>query len=283
MGETVPFNRKEGDPAAAEDRIYSNEEVTEIIGIALRNAQSTDGATVNHEEMLSIAGEFGLGGADIQRALDDLAEKQTVREQTGQVVLAFKLHALTYIVIIAGLLAVNLLTTPSYAWFLFPAVVWGTIVVLHGIAVKYMPSAHWLLLEPMINQHYKGRGIWPTRLEDSGRATFYIDDLYGAFAKANGIAELTDDGLLLEFEIKDSIFGAFKSKVRQEFVPFEEITGIRLQRGMWNSKLCLQGRRLSTFSKMPTSEGGEVTLMFRREYRGSVERLARELRERCGR
>ncbi len=283
MGETVPFNRKDGESTPLDERIYSNEEVSEIIGIALRNAQAGDGSTVNHDEMLSIAGEFGLGGADIQRALDDLASKQEEREQTDQAVLAFKLHVAAFAVINVGLLLINLLTTPSYFWFLFPVVCWGSVVVLHGIAVKFMPTAPWLLLEPMIDQHLKGRGIWPTRLEQSGRATFYIDDLYGAFAKANGIAEITDDALILEFEIKDSIFGAIKSKVREEIVPLEEITGIRLQRGMWNTTLHLQGRRLSTFSQIPTAEGGQVALSFRREFRNAVEHLARELRERCGR
>ena len=284
MGDTIPFNRKDSDTQAPdEERIYSNEEVSEIIGIALRNAQSGDGSTVNHEEMLSIASEFGLGGGDIQRALQDLSEKQTDHDVAEKAALAFKLHAVTLVVICTGLFFINLLTrTPGHEawWFLYPVVCWGSVVVLHGIAVKYLPAAFWVA---MVNEHYKGRGIWPAQVGTSGRATFYIDQVYGSLAKANGIAEITDDALVLEFEIKDSWFGALKSKVREEVVPIEDIAGVRLQRGMWNTKLSLQGRRLSTFSNVPTAEGGEVTLMFRREYRSAVEHLARELTERIER
>jgi len=275
MGETVPFNRKDGDAQAPDqERIYSNEEVSEIIGIALRNAQTGDGSTVNHEEMLSIAGEFGLGGADIQRALDNLAEKQLDHDTSEKVVLAFKLHALTLTVICGGLFFINLLSGTEVWWFLYPLVCWGSVVVLHGLAVKYMPPAFWAM---MVDEHYKGRGIWPTQTGASGRATFYIEDVHGGFAEANGIVETTDDALVLEFEVKDSIFGAFKSGVREEIVPYSEIAGYRLQRGMWNSTLSLQGRRLSTFSDIPMAKGGEVTLTFRREYRAAVEQLAREL------
>lgn len=281
MGETVPFNRS-GDAAPAnDDRIYSNEEVSEIIGIALRNAQTGDGTTVNHAEMLSIASEFGLSGGDIQRALDSLAEKEEALEIADKTALAFKLHVATYLAIIAGLFGINLISDPSYWWFLYPGILWGSIVVLHGIAQKYAPTAPWLLIESMVDQHHKGRGIWSTSVGSGGRATFYIDDVWGSFAEANGIAEIKDDVLVLEYEMRDSIFGALKSKVREELVPLDDIAGVRLQRGMWSAKLSLQGRRLSTFANVPTATGGEVTLVFKRENRDAAERLARELQERC--
>jgi hypothetical protein len=281
MGETIPFDRKEGDAnAPIEDRIYSNEEVTEIIGTALRNAQANDGSTVNHEEMLNIASEFGLGGADIQRAIDNLADKQSSQGLMEKVVLAFKLHVATCAVFSTALFFINLLTGTEIWWFMYPLVLWGSVVVLHGLIVKFMPAKYWAM---MIDEEYEGQGSWRTQIGTPGRAAFYIDDVYGAFAEANGIAEVTDDALVLEFEVKDSIFGALKSKVREEIVPFDEITGVRLQRGMWNSKLTLQGRRLSTFSDVPMADGGEVTLMFQRENRTAVEHLAKELSDRCNR
>jgi len=280
MGETVPFKRNDVDAALSDDRIYSNEEVSEIIGIALRNAQDGAGTTVNHEEMRSIAAEFGLGGGDIQRALDTLAEKQQERELADQAGLAFKLHAATFVVINAGLLLINLLASPNDAWFLYPLICWGVVVALHGIAVKYAPAAPWLLLEPLA-KHYGMHGAYAGPLNGRNRAAFYIDDVYGALAKANGIVELTDDALVLEYEISDKIFGAIKSKVREEIVPYEEIMGVHLQRCMWNAKLTLQGRRLSTFADVPSAKGGEATLTFKREHRNAAAHLAQALQARC--
>lgn len=284
MGDTVPFNRKDSDAQARDDeRIYSNEEVSEIIGVALRNAQSGDGSTVNHSEMLSIASEFGLGGGDIQRALQELAEKQDLRETSEMAALAFKLHVMAFAAICTGLFLINMISVPSFWWFLYPVVCWGSVIMLHGIAVRYLPPTFWMMLDPALGEHFNGRGAWSGQLDGSGRAPFYIDEVYGSIAKANGIAEITDDALVLEYEIADSWFGAIKSKVREVIVPFEEISGVRFQRSMWNTKLSLQGRRMSTFSDVPMAKSGEVTLMFQREHRGAAEHLARELAEKAGR
>jgi len=281
MGETIPFNQNDGDAnGPIEDRIYSNEEVTEIIGTALRNAQAGDGSTVNHEEMLSIASEFGLGGADIQRALDNLADKQSSQGLMEKVVLSLKLHVATHLVLCTGLFFINLLTGTEIWWFLYPAVLWGSVITLHGILVKYMPPKYWAA---MIDEDSEGGGAFAIQIGVIGRPAFYIDDVYGSFAEANGVIEITDDTLVVEYEVQDSIFGALKSKVQEKVVPLSDIVGVRLQRGMWNSKLTLQGRRLSTFSDMPMATGGEVTLTFRRENRATVEKLAKELTEKCER
>ncbi|KOS08114.1 histidine kinase [Flavobacterium akiainvivens] len=46
----------------------------------------------------------------------------------------------SYIVVITGLAILNMLTSPSHWWFLYPALGWGIGVALHGMAVfNYMP------------------------------------------------------------------------------------------------------------------------------------------------
>ena len=46
----------------------------------------------------------------------------------------------SYIVIIAGLAVLNIVTSPQHYWFIYPAVGWGIGVVIHGVSVfNYFP------------------------------------------------------------------------------------------------------------------------------------------------
>ena len=47
----------------------------------------------------------------------------------------FYSHLITYIVVIAFLGVINLLTSPGTWWFLFVAVIWGIFVVAQGLSV----------------------------------------------------------------------------------------------------------------------------------------------------
>jgi len=49
--------------------------------------------------------------------------------------LGFQRHAFIYVLVIAGLAGVNLLTTPAWPWFLFPLGGWGIGLAAHGLAV----------------------------------------------------------------------------------------------------------------------------------------------------
>ena len=49
--------------------------------------------------------------------------------------LGFYIHATVYGAVNAGLLLLNLLTSPGYLWFLWPLVGWGVWLAAHGLAV----------------------------------------------------------------------------------------------------------------------------------------------------
>ena len=49
--------------------------------------------------------------------------------------LGFYIHATVYGTVNAGLLLLNLLTSPGYLWFLWPLVGWGIGLAAHGLAV----------------------------------------------------------------------------------------------------------------------------------------------------
>jgi hypothetical protein len=54
--------------------------------------------------------------------------KQRVSEIKG-----FYQHLAVYVVINAGLVAINLLTSPRYLWFVWPLLGWGIGVALHAL------------------------------------------------------------------------------------------------------------------------------------------------------
>jgi hypothetical protein len=282
MGETIPFNQNGNESAPQDDRIYTNEEVTEIIGAALRNAQTVDGDAISHTEMLGIAAEFGLNAADVQRAIDKIAEREDLKEDAERAQLAFKLHALTFGTVIAGLAGINVLTGLDTMWFLYPFFAWGAFVGLHGILAYYAPAISLEMFDEWLDRHRSRHGRGTHAVDGSAQATFYIDEVYGPLAQANGIAQIADGALILEFEVVDSIFGSIKSKVKEIVVPLDDLASAHLSRGMWHTKLTLIGRRLRTFEGVPMAKGGEITLQFKREHRPAAEHLTAQLAETAG-
>ena len=50
----------------------------------------------------------------------------------------FYVNLTSYIVIIAVLFIINIVTSPEYLWFLWPALGWGISIALHGMSVFNM-------------------------------------------------------------------------------------------------------------------------------------------------
>ena len=49
-------------------------------------------------------------------------------------------HLTSFIVVILGLMILNLITSPQYLWFLYPAMGWGIGIIVHGMSVfNYLP------------------------------------------------------------------------------------------------------------------------------------------------
>jgi hypothetical protein len=45
----------------------------------------------------------------------------------------FYKHLLTYVIVMAGLVVINFLTSPGYFWVIWPMLGWGIGVVVHGL------------------------------------------------------------------------------------------------------------------------------------------------------
>jgi hypothetical protein len=58
-------------------------------------------------------------------------------ERRADVKLAFKVHVLAYLLVNAGLVAINLVTSPGYFWAVWPIIGWGLGLAAHGIATYH--------------------------------------------------------------------------------------------------------------------------------------------------
>lgn len=275
-----PGERRSREPETVARPIYTNEEVSEIIRVALRNAESDGDNTVGHEEMLAIGRDFGLTERDLQGAFETISRMRDEQERTSKVGLAFKVHAMIFVVVMAALLTINWITMPTLWWTVWPLIGWGTALVLHGILTHYLPSFTATLVDSLsgasVDWLESNMGSDPI----PPAAAFTTPDLYGGLARASGVALIQDDDLLIEFETKDTVFGIIKSGVKEIRVPLRDIASVRLTRVIWSTKLILQSHRLKSFEDFPGHKGGTIQLIFDRHARAASERLAAELSKR---
>lgn len=122
-------------------RTYSNDEVTEIVRLAL--SRGPQDRSVTYDEMLSIARDLGLSEDEVGRAVSDLGRSRKRERRHEHALRGLRMHQKIYGIVIAGLAAINFLTEfPNVPprlddwWFLYPAVCWGVAVLIHRAAVK---------------------------------------------------------------------------------------------------------------------------------------------------
>lgn len=56
-------------------------------------------------------------------------------ERRADAKLGFRTHLMAYVVVNGALAALNLLTSPSYLWFIWPMLGWGIGLAAHGLSV----------------------------------------------------------------------------------------------------------------------------------------------------
>jgi len=89
---------------------------------------------------------------------------------------------------------------------------------------------------------------------------FLILDVYEGFAVAKGLMRVDENTLTLEFEIKDSFIGLFKSGVKEVRIPIDEIDSVTLKRGWFATALIIRTQRLSSLGKLPKQDRGQIRL-----------------------
>jgi len=117
---------------------YSKEEVDRIIRRALKMKKED---SVNHQELMDTAREFGIDPQTLEAAIEkeqQAFEKEKVRRTRLERRKAhFHRHLWSYIIVIGGLLLINVVT-PGPWWFQWPALGWG-IGLAFNFKAAYFP------------------------------------------------------------------------------------------------------------------------------------------------
>lgn len=104
-------------------------------------------------------------------------------------------------------------------------------------------------------------------------------DAFGGFGEVQGLAQITEQGLELQFTTRDALFGVLKTGQRSVQVPLSSLMSVRYRAGwFWlMPKIELRVRDLATLKDLPESEQGRVTLGIKFRDRHDAEAFAGDL------
>ncbi len=106
---------------------------------------------------------------------------------------------------------------------------------------------------------------------------FTIPELYAGCACAYGIAHIRENGIELEFEIRDEVFGSVKSAAKKVLISSENIVAVRLHDKFFSTRLEIQTDRLDVVNEVPNSKQGQFGLKIKKTDRERGEVFAAEL------
>lgn len=110
-------------------------------------------------------------------------------------------------------------------------------------------------------------------LFDSITMPVELPEVYQGFAEAKGLVRSTPSGLVLEYEVKDAMFGLIKSDVKHLQIPLEELAEVNLTKGWFRTHMTLRTKRLQTLADLPGSSQAQITLKLARKDRSLAEQL----------
>ena len=118
---------------------YSRDEVDRIIRRALKMKKEED--SVNHQELIDTAKEFGIDPRTLEAAIEkdkeEFEKEKARRKRLWRRKARFHRHLWSYIIVIGSLLLINI-TTPGPWWFQWPALGWG-IGLAFNFKAAYFP------------------------------------------------------------------------------------------------------------------------------------------------
>ncbi|MBD2629483.1 MULTISPECIES: 2TM domain-containing protein [Nostocaceae] len=120
---------------------YSSEEMQQILQKAFVRKQEGE---FTQEQIIEIALELGVSSESLQAAEKEwLIQQVEMKKQqisNSKKRKEFKSHLISFIVINGFLILLNLFTSPSYFWAIFPILGWGLGLLLHGIKTYMIES-----------------------------------------------------------------------------------------------------------------------------------------------
>ena len=107
---------------------------------------------------------------------------------------------------------------------------------------------------------------------------FSLPDAYGGMAEADGILQFDGIAILLEFQVKDAIFGVIKSEVKRVTLHADDIAAVQFKRKVFKGQITLRSHTVNAISEVPGQKGGEVKISIKKKYCEDAEELISALR-----
>ncbi len=105
------------------------------------------------------------------------------------------------------------------------------------------------------------------------RVPFTISDLYGGFASAPGLLILEGEDLILEFQIRDEIFGVVKGDAKVERIQLTAVESVEYKQNWFRSLLIIRVFSLLDLNGIPGASKGELKLKISRKDRQRAKEL----------
>ena len=100
---------------------------------------------------------------------------------------------------------------------------------------------------------------------------FKTDGAYHGFAEVSGMLHVDRDDLELEFEVKDSFFGALKSGPKKLSISYADLSKLTYVRTLFKSRLEIKVKSLRILSQFPAAKDGLITLKINRKLKEETE------------
>jgi len=121
---------------------WSQQQLADISGLNVRTIQRIEqGQSASLESFKALGAAFNVDFSALQE--DSVRNIVSTPEQT-EVFLAFRQvrklrglysHMISYVVVMSGLAAINLILMPKHIWFIFPLLGWGIGLISHAVGV----------------------------------------------------------------------------------------------------------------------------------------------------
>lgn len=97
-------------------------------------------------------------------------------------------------------------------------------------------------------------------------------------SEAHGLMKFSaKNGLVLEFQIKDSIVGIIKSDVREINLKWDEIADFQLKKKWFSAVVTIRVNKMSVFEDLPGTKAGEFKAKIKKEDYESARNLQSSL------
>lgn len=267
-------DRVEADQQEPEKRRYSSEEVADIIRLSLQDQGHKADDSVDYDELLAIAREVGVDAEEVDRAVHLLEEQQTAKDKEAYLWSRFRTHFNIFIGVNLLCITINVLGSSETFWSMYMLFGWGLFLLGHYAGLLYAPQFVELAMErtrSLANDKYQ------EFFTEDGTLSFKVLDNW-ELTETNGLINLEEDGLSIEYQSNDSLLGLWQSKVKSMELPFADIASIKLDRKLWTADLVIQGKRMRAFKNLPGSQGGLLRVTVNRQSHNAAANLVQQVR-----